>query len=397
MVANKKRKRVREIMDGYEKIYYKLFFVTICISMLGLLMVASVTYSEKGAYYVSRQLIFILLGFVMMVTAAYIDFPRIIYRFSKFIYAVGILLLLSLLTPMAVSSHGATRWVNLPGGIQIQPTEITKITVIILLAYVISKGKHLSSPKLTFYLWLAGGVPAVLVLTVSSDLSSAVVILAVTFLMTFCFTNTWKVHLAVGGSLLSVIGAYLLYFMKHLPDPAKIDQYPYRVARLAAWLRPGQYPDASYQTQNAMTAIKCAGWFGTGLAKIRVKIPEAQNDFIFAAMIQQLGILSGIFLILLYGYVVYCIIKISFNAATFFESVLTAGIAFHIGVQVCINIAVNIALLPNTGLPLPLMSYGGSSILCALCEIGICISVGKKELVKTARNVIRRNGDADFI
>ena len=153
MAANKKRKGVREIMDGYEKIYYKLFFVTICISMLGLLMVASVTYVEKGDYFVSRQLIFMLLGFTLMVASAYIDFTRIIYRFSKYIYVVGILLLLSLLTPMSVSSHGATRWVNLPGGIQIQPAEITKMTVIILLAYIISKGKHLSSPKLTFCGW----------------------------------------------------------------------------------------------------------------------------------------------------------------------------------------------------------------------------------------------------
>lgn len=385
MKRQKRQNKIKELMKHFERVHYKIFFVTICIASLGLLMIEAATYTNSGIYFFKRQLAIVIGGCLMMIVAAYVDISAILYRFAKLIYVVGIALMFSLLTPLAVSSHGATRWINI-AGFQLQPVEVVKISTIVMLAYILHrKESYHNSVMLTLVLWVVGAIPALLALSISSDLSSALVILGITFLTTFCVMRTWLFHLSIGGGVVGAVFLYLSYFAKHLPSPALLDEYSYRVARLAAWIKPADYPDAAYQTQMAMYAIGSGGWFGNGLAKIFLVIPEAENDFIFATMVHQMGIFGGIVLISLYMYLIYQIIRVSMNAPVLFQSILAMEIALHIGIQVIINIGVNVGLLPNTGIPLILMSYGGSSMLCTMFELAICVSLSKKSVIRCAQ------------
>lgn len=389
-----RRKRIRELMKHFERVHYKIFFVTICIASLGLLMIEAATYTNSGIYFFKRQLAMVIGGCLMMIVAAYVDVSALLYRFAKLIYVVGIALMFSLLTPLAVSSHGATRWINI-AGFQLQPVEVVKISTIVMLAYILHKKEsYHNSVMLTLLLWVVGAIPALLALSISSDLSSALVILGITFLTTFCVMKTGLFHLSIGGGVVGAVFLYLSYFVKHLPPPALLNEYSYRVARLAAWIKPADYPDAAYQTQMAMYAIGSGGWFGNGLAKIFLVIPEAENDFVFATMVHQMGIFGGIVLISLYMYLIYQIIRVSMNAPVLFQSILAMEIALHIGIQVIINIGVNVGLLPNTGIPLILMSYGGSAMLCIMFELAICVSLSKKSVIRCAQREFRESDNS---
>ena len=391
MKRQTRRKSIRELMKHFERVHYKIFFVTICIASLGLLMIEAATYTNSGIYFFKRQLAMVIGGCLMMIVAAYVDVSALLYRFAKLIYVVGIALMFSLLTPLAVSSHGATRWINI-AGFQLQPVEVVKISTIVMLAYILHKKEsYHNSVMLTLLLWVVGAIPALLALSISADLSSALVILGITFLTTFCVMKTWLFHLGICGGVVGAVFLYLSYFAKHLPPPELLNEYSYRVARLAAWIKPADYPDAAYQTQMAMYAIGSGGWFGNGLAKIFLVIPEAENDFIFATMVHQMGIFGGIVLISLYMYLIYQIIRVSMNAPVLFQSILAMEIALHIGIQVIINIGVNVGLLPNTGIPLILMSYGGSALLCIMFELALCVSLSKKSVIRCAQREFRES------
>lgn len=389
MKQQAKSKRIKELMKHFYRVHYVIFFITVCIASLGLLMIESATYTNSGTYFLKRQLVIVVGGCVMMIVAAYVDVSAILYKLAKPLYVVGVVLMLSLLTPLAVSSHGATRWINI-AGFQLQPVEVVKVSTIVMLAYLLHKKEaYHGSVRVTLTLWAVGAIPAVLALTISSDLSSALVILGITFLTTFCVMKTWYLHFGIAGGVVGTAFLYLSYLSKHLPPPALLDEYSYRVARLAAWIKPADYPDAAYQTQMALYAIGSGGWFGNGLAKTFLIIPEAENDFIFATMVHQMGIFGGIVLISLYMYLIYQIIRVSMNAPVLFQSILSMEVALHIGIQVILNIGVNVGLLPNTGIPLILMSYGGSSMLCVMFELAICVSISKKSVIRCAQRELR--------
>lgn len=141
----KKKKRLKEIMDKIYKPYYNLFFITVFIAVLGILMITSATYTESGLFYVSRQVTFILIGILFMITGAHIDIVKWLYKSSKFLYVLCILLLILLVTPLGVSSHGATRWLRVPF-IQLQPVELAKLAIIVLLsAFIYRKNRYCTS------------------------------------------------------------------------------------------------------------------------------------------------------------------------------------------------------------------------------------------------------------
>lgn len=340
-------------------------------------------------FYVSRQVIFVLIGIMFMIVGAHIDIAKGLYKLSKFLYVTAIMLLILLVTPLGVSSHGATRWLRVPF-IQLQPVEIAKLAVIVLLAaFIYKKNRYSKSIKFTIYCWIVGIIPALLTLKVSSDLSSALVIMAITFGLTFIFNRTKKMHIVVLLTAVGLIAGYILHIKSNLPDPAHIDDYSYRIARIVAWLYPDRYSDAAYQSQTALYSIGSGGFWGVGLGRMYVNIPEGQTDFIFVLLTHQLGIFGGICLILCYVYLLFQILKIALNACSLYETILVIGILIHIATQVVVNMGVCTSLLPNTGLPLVLMSYGGSSILTSFAELAICVSVSKKSVVKVSKKIAK--------
>lgn len=382
-------RRFKKILAEIYKPYYNLLFISICIATLGILLITTATYAESGMFYVSRQVVFVLIGIMFMIAGAHMDIAKVLYKLSKLLYATAILLLLLLVTPLGVSSHGATRWLRVPF-IQLQPVEIAKLAVIVLLAgFIYKKNRYSKSVKFTLYCWFVGLIPALLTLKVSSDLSSSLVIMAITFGLTFIFNKTNKLHMLILVIAVALIAVYILHIKNNLPDPAHIDDYSYRIARIVAWLYPDRYSDAAYQSQMALYSIGSGGFWGVGLGRMYINIPEGQTDFIFVLLTHQLGIFGGICLILCYAYLLFQILEIAMEADSLYETILVIGILIHIATQVIVNIGVCTSLLPNTGLPLVFMTYGGSSILTSFAELAVCVSVSKKNVIKVSKKVAR--------
>ena len=380
-----------KLLEDVEFLHLKLLMTIILLCVFGCLMVFSASsytcaqkemYNFDSMYMLKKQMIFALAGLGGLFILQLFPISKLIDRFAILIYAFGYIALFLLLTPFAISSHGATRWIRIMG-IQFQVAEVVKICVIVILAHMVKKYvKHLSNPKLTIRMWLAGGVPAILLFAISSDLSSTVVVLAIVFGITYITNNTWKLHLGVAGVVISVIVAYIMYFAKNLPSPDELEQVSFRIGRIAAWIDPERYAgDQSYQTLNSLYAIGSGGWFGKGIGMSVMKqghIPEAQNDMIFAIVVEELGIIGGSVLIGLFVYLLYLLTRISVKAKNLMESTLILGALIHIGVQSFFNIAVTLNVLPNTGIGLPFISYGGTSILCLMVEMAWVYSIAKR-------------------
>lgn len=170
----------------------------------------------------------------------------------------------------------------------------------------------------------------------------------------------------------------------------------FRVGRIAAWINPELYANnQGYQTLNSLYAMGSGGWFGRGIGKSIMKlgqIPEAQNDMIFAIIVEELGVIGGSVIILLIIYLLYLLVCIIVNATSLSESTLVIGIFLHVAIQSFFNIAVTLNVLPNTGIGLPFISYGGTSVLCLLFEIGLACSISKKNFVRVIKREMQVTG-----
>ena len=201
------------------------------------------------------------------------------------------------------------------------------------------------------------------------------------FGITFITNETWKLHFAVAGGCTTIVVGYVIYVAKQLPSPDELERLSFRVGRIAAWIEPERYAsNQGYQTLNSLYAIGSGGWLGKGIGMSVMKkgqIPEAQNDMIFAIIVEELGIVGGSVLISLFGFLLYLLTRIAIKANNIMESTFIIGVLIHIGVQTFFNIAVTLNLLPNTGIGLPFISYGGTSILCLMVEMAVVYSVGK--------------------
>lgn len=395
------KNKLQRYMRQMEQVHLEIILTLILLCTFGALMVYSAsayiclqskTYKFDSMYLLKRQLLFMLMGFGIILIFQYVNY-WVLELFARITYTMGLMIIFLLISPFAVSSHGARRWVRLVG-FQFQPAEIVKVSVIIFLAYMISRYyRYLGSMKFTIYLWFAGGIPAVLLFRLSNDLSSSIVILGITFGVTFISTKTWKTHLVIAIAVLFFIALYVAYIATHLPGAVELDNMSFRVGRIAAWLKPEQYiSNQGYQTLNALYAIGSGGWFGKGIGKSIQKlgaIPEAQNDMIFAIICEELGIVGAVTLIGLFGYLIYSMVKVIIRADTIFGAVLVEGVVIHIASQTILNIGVALNLFPNTGIALPFISYGGTSVLCTLFEMAIVVSVSRNHLVNRSRRLQR--------
>lgn len=379
-------KKKKELGNMAERIDIKVAISLIMLVTFGLVMVFSASaYSSANdkkmnydaLYLVKRQGGFALAGFAAIFAVRLFHY-KWLEKLWILYYLLAMGLILALLSPLGVEANHATRWLDL--GITFQVAEMVKILLILFLAAVVDQAAmHLDSLKILFFIWIAGGILALLLYKISNDLSSALVLLGITFGMTLIYCQQVFLHILIGMGALITVLVYRYNFAQHLPTPEALDGMSFRVGRIAAWIDPELYAsDQGYQTLQALYAIGSGGLFGKGIGKgvqKLTKIPEAQNDMIFSVVCEELGVVGAIMLLYLFGYLVYQLTRIALTCKNRFGAALVTGIALQIIIQVAINVGVCLNVIPNTGISLPFISYGGTSLLLLMGEVGIVFSV----------------------
>jgi cell division protein FtsW len=362
-----KKKRAISYFD------YNLLFILIFIMCFGLVMLyssSSYTASNKfgdSAYYLKRQIRAILIGLIPMIVLAAADY-RIWKKFGLLAYFVAFALCAVVLIPgVGTSSHGSSRWLAI-GPISFQPSEFAKIGVIIFLATVVEKIPKQMGKLSGIIKVLAMLIPLVGVIAYS-NLSTAVIVLGIAVCMLFVASPKYKPFFVI--ALLGI--AFILIFIFAAGAG-------YRSDRVDAWLHPETAGDSGYQTLMGLYAIGSGGLFGKGLGQSLQKmghVPESQNDMIFTIICEELGLFGAICVILLYLMMIWRMMVIANNAKDLFGALLVVGVMTHISLQVILNIAVVTNSIPNTGVTLPFISYGGTSVMFLMMEIGLVLSVSK--------------------
>ena len=389
---NKVQRVKKEILEG-KRTDLLILITTICLCGYGLVMVCSASYYDCSMsedcgydplYLMKRQAIFMIAGIIICAFLWGVGYDWI-KKLVFLIYIAGIISIVLLLTPLGVNVNGATRWLNL--GVRFQVAELVKASVIITLSYLVSRYSRMLKPRwMMLILWIIGGIPAAMLLVISSDLSSTIVILGIIFGISFISTKTVKEHLEAAGVAVAFAGAYVAKIALNMPEPEELENMSYRVARIAAWLDPERYASqAGYQVLQSLYAIGSGGLTGKGLGNSVQKlgaIPEGQTDMIFSIICEELGLLGAIALISLFVYLLYQIYIVIISSKNIFGSMIAVGVLMHIGVQALINFLVNVNAFPNTGIALPFISYGGTAVFILLCEMGLVLSISRRGKVR---------------
>jgi len=348
-----------------------LAFCVAALLALGLVMLYSSSMTQVGAHYLMLQLVWCALGFILCVAATTLDYQWL--RKSAwpiFILALVLLVLVLLPLPHGITKkiNGAHRWFILPG-MRLQPSEFAKLALVIMLAWYGDRYQRQMQH------WQRGIVfPGMLI----------ALVLGLIFIEPD--RGTTILLAAVSGSMLLVAGVRWRHIL--LPAAAgaaglvvSIWHDPMRMNRIFAWLRPQEHLNgAALQAHQAMIGIGAGGLTGVGLGSGMQKhgyLPEIQTDFIFANIGEELGLIATLLVILAFIVIAICGIYIALNARESFGFLLAAGITFLISLQAAINIGVVTSALPNKGLPLPFISYGGSNLLAVLACVGILFSVAR--------------------
>ncbi len=361
---------------------YTLLFIVLFLLGFGLVMLYSTSSYEASmemgdsAYYLKKQVASTVLGLIVMMVIANIPY-HFWERFAFLGYVVSVVLILLVLTPLGIEANGARRWINV-FGISLQPAEVAKLAMILFLASLVCKmGRSIRTPK-GFMIMLAAPLPICAeVYLVTKNLSSAIIIFGIAVLMVFVSSPDYKKFILIGlaGITVCALAVYLIV------NAADSDSLSFRGGRILAWLDPEAYADGKgFQTLQALYAIGSGGIWGKGLGQSMQKLgflPEAQNDMIFSIICEELGLFGATAVMLLFLLLIWRFMVIANNASDLFGAMLVVGVMGHIAIQVILNIAVVTNTIPNTGISLPFISYGGSSVLFLLAEMGLVLSVGR--------------------
>lgn len=365
------REKPREKKKKIAYFDYNLLFLIIFLLSFGLVMLYSssayISANKYGddAYYLKRQLRNIGLGAVMMFIMAKIDY-RIWKKFGTLAYFGSFVLCILVFMPgIGSSSHGSSRWIDL-GPVSFQPSEVAKLGIIIFLAAIIEKVPRQMGDWKTLAKIFAMTIP-LLGIVAYSNLSTAVIIFGIIACMLFVASPKYS-HFVILG-LLGV--AFIVFFILFAG---------YRGNRVKAWLHPETAGDSGYQTMMGLYAIGSGGLFGKGLGESLQKlgnVPESQNDMIFTIICEELGLFGAVCLILLFVLLIWRMMVIANNSQDLYGSLLVVGVMAQVAIQAILNIAVVTNTIPNTGVILPFVSYGGTSIIFLMAEMGLVLSVSK--------------------
>ena len=380
-IKSRRRKAVKKQAVHYFD--YSLLAIIIFLMCFGLVMLYSISSYEArteygdGMYFLKRQGLIGLGSIVVMMWVSRLDY----HMFSK--YAAmsywGSMLLLALVkfTPLGIEVNGARRWFRLPDNQSFQPAEIMKIAVIVFIPYLICRmGNKVHTLKGSLGVVEWGGLAALGVYVLTDNLSSAIIVMGISCCILFVVHKKQKIFLwiAGGGLAVFVAGSYILGRLLE-------NSTSFRLRRIIAWLNPEKYASTiSFQTVQGLYAIGSGGFFGKGLGNgvQKTVIPEVQNDMILSAICEELGVFGAIIILVLFGLLIYRLLFIAQNAPDLYGALIMTGIMSHIAIQVILNVMVVTNMMPNTGITLPFISYGGTSILFLMIEMGMALGISRR-------------------
>lgn len=376
-----KRRRRRSINSGIYYYDYTLVAVLLFLIGFGLIMLYSSSSYEAlhkfgdSMYFLKRQAVFSIAGLFVMVFVSKISY-YFYARFSGYLFGIALFLMaLVEFTPLGVDVNGAKRWLRMPG-FTLQPSEVMKLAIVLYIPFVICKlGKKLHTKEGTGLVFGLGIISLLAVYKWTDNLSTGIIVFAIAFVILYVAHRNKRLFeygtAAIIG--LAVVGAWILG--KVLEDSTS-----FRLRRVLVWLQPEKYASTgAYQTLQGLYAIGSGGLFGKGLGNSvqKTMVPEAQNDMVLTIVCEELGIFGALMLLLLFGLLLYRLFFIAQNAPTMYGALVVTGIMAHIAVQVILNISVVTNMIPNTGITLPFVSYGGTSVVFLLMEMGCALGISR--------------------
>lgn len=377
----KTKNKINEFKETNKQIDFVLLITVLLLLSIGIIMVLSASSpsalaSTGSSYtYVTKQLMFAVIGIFAMMFFSKVDYK--IYKiFYKKIYVISVAVLLLVLTPLGISANGALRWIDL-GFTTLQPSEITKLGLIIFYAGLLSTVKDkLNKLSTGFFMPILLLLPVMFILVIVQDhLSATFVIVIMTAILMLMAGSKLRYFLSFGVAGAG-LGAAGLYYMAVVSEKGA-----FRLNRIISFLDPwADLQGNGWQVIQGLYAIGSGGLFGVGLGNSNQKylyIPEPHNDFIFAVLAEELGFIGCVVVIALFALFILRGAIIAMKSKDMFGSLLAIGITSLIGIQAIINIAVVTSSMPNTGMPLPFFSYGGTALIILLSAVGILLNISR--------------------
>lgn len=356
---------------------FALLFLTIGIALFGVIMIYSAGYYTASIQnnpfrYVKSQLASLILGAGVMIVISLVDYQVLMQRIFHtrltmvhFLYLMAVVLQ-TLVLFIGIEMNGAKRWLKL-GPVQFQPSEVTKIAVITFIAYAVYQRRRDLDQLRGFIRILVFTLPLI-GLVAKENLSSAIIVVGIVFGM--CFVASRKKMYFIGAVILAVLAIVAYIFLGN----------GFRADRIEMWLDVENHARA-FQIRQGLYAIASGGLFGKGLGESMQKlgyIPEAYNDMIFSVICEELGVVGAVLVILAFLVLLWRIVVIACHAPDLFGTMLCVGVMVQLAVQVLINVAVVTNSIPSTGIPMPLISYGGTSAAIIMAEMGIVLGVSRQ-------------------
>ena len=360
---------------------YSLLFTLIFLNVFGLVMIYSASSymaeitMHDAAYFLKRQGLICLGSFVVMLGISRLDYHWCL-KWALPAYFMSYVLMI-LVTLIGKEVNGKRRWLGV-GPFSFQPTEFAKVALIIFLAvYITNMGKKINTLKgliIVFLLDLPiAGIVAM------NNLSSGIIVGGLVFVMTFVATRVRILH----GVLTALVAAA---FFSALPVAQMLEKsgilHEYQLSRIMVWKDPVAYAESGgFQVLQGLYAIGSGGIMGKGLGESIQKlgfVPEAQNDMIFSIICEELGLFGAVSVLLVFMFLIYRCMAIASAAPDMYGALLVVGVMAHISIQVILNVAVVTNSIPNTGITLPFISYGGTSVLFLMVEMGLVLSVAAR-------------------
>ena len=373
-----KKPKTKKKTDYYD---YSLLAVIILLTCFGLVILystssymAELNYGDD-MYYFKKQAAISFGCIIIALGISQIDY-HILTKFTGVLYGMAAILMMLVKTPLGRTANGARRWLNL-GPLSFQPSEIAKIAVIVCLSYmIVNMGRKIKTLKAFMILAGSGSALAFLAYAFTDNLSTAIIIFCITMGLIFIAHPKVKPFLIAAGVGVALIIIFVMILSSSLETSSS-----FRLRRILVWLRPEDFASGDgYQTIQALYAIGSGGFLGRGLGNSIQKlgsVPEAQNDMIFSIVCEELGLVGAGTIIVLFLILIWRFFVIATHAPDLFGALIAVGAMAHMMIQVILNIAVVTNSIPNTGITLPFISYGGTSVVFLLLEMGLVLSISR--------------------
>ncbi len=382
-------KRFKVLPEQYGQHYdHRLLITILVLCCFGVIMVYSssayvASASGEGEWhYALKEAAFMALGFAFMLFVSKLDYHWFV-KFTAPLYVLSVVLMVLVdFTSFGVEVNGQKRWINLIPGVRqlptYQPTEFVKIALILTFAYMINRCiKNIDRLTVMFTMILM--MLPLVGFVIINNLSSGIIIAGIGCLMYFIASKRKKLYLFLVIFVVTVVTVVYIY-PNILVDLHLVKAY--QLDRIMVWKDPASDPlDKGYQVLQGLYAIGSGGLFGKGLGSSIQKlgfIPESHNDMIFAIICEELGIFGAACVMGLFAYMIYRFVYIILRAPDLYGAMIVSGVMIHIALQVILNIAVVTNTIPNTGVTLPFISYGGTSVAILLAEMGMVLSVSNQ-------------------